>query len=103
MEVNSELDFQQKIETGISVVDFYGTYCPPCRQFAPIFEKVAQDFVGKVSFIKANTEIIPSVAAKYNVRSIPTIIIFKDGVEVERRVGLMNEILFKIWINGIVG
>lgn len=96
-------EFLKKIETGISIVDFHANWCGPCKAFAPTFEKFEKEFSDKADFLKIDIDKVPQVASDYSVMSIPTLIVFKDGVEVERRTGMMNEILFRIWVNSIIG
>lgn len=61
------------------VVDFWAPWCGPCRNFAPIFEDVAEERSGKVRFVKVNTEAERELSARFGIRSIPTIMIFKKG------------------------
>jgi thioredoxin 1 len=68
-------------------VDFWASWCGPCRAVAPTIEKLASEYKGRVKFGKLNVDENPDLAMKYNVQSIPTLIIFKDGKEVSRLVG----------------
>ncbi len=69
------------------LVDFWAEWCGPCRRIAPIVESVAQDYVGKVKFVKLNVSDHEITPAKYNVRGIPTLILFKDGKPAATHVG----------------
>jgi thioredoxin 2 len=69
------------------LVDFYADWCAPCRMVAPFVDELAQAHVGKVIVAKVDTDRAPDVAMKYDIRSIPTIILFRDGEEVERSIG----------------
>jgi thioredoxin 1 len=69
------------------VVDFWAEWCGPCKMIAPILSEIAEEQQGKLRIAKLNVDDAPSVALKYQVMSIPTLIVFKDGVEVSRTVG----------------
>ena len=71
------------------LVDFWATWCGPCRMIAPIVEQIAQENDGKVSVGKLDVDVNGQTAMKYGVMSIPTLILFKDGKPVERLVGMM--------------
>lgn len=72
-------------------VDFWAPWCGPCKMFGPTFEKVAQNYPVKALFVKVNTESEQSVGARFGIRSIPTMIVFKDGKEVHRVSGALDE------------
>lgn len=84
------------------IVDFWAPWCGPCKMMAPVFEKVAKDFPLKVKFAKVNTEIEQNLGAKYNIRSIPTLVIYKDGYEIYRLSGAMDETNLKGLVNQII-
>ncbi|HSU73027.1 MAG TPA: thioredoxin [Candidatus Binatia bacterium] len=73
------------------IVDFWAVWCMPCKVLGPIFEKVSKDFAGRMHFVKLDVDQSPQLAETYDVRGIPCMIIFKNGKEVERLVGAMNE------------
>lgn len=73
------------------IVDFYADWCGPCKMISPILEKLSRDFQGKISFFKINIDNNEEIASKYEVMSIPTLIIFKDGKEINRVVGAQGE------------
>jgi len=87
----TDATFEKNIRKGVVLVDFWATWCGPCRRQAPIVEELAQDFAGKVKVGKVDVDKNRSVSQKYIIRSIPTIIIFKDGKVVERLVGLRSK------------
>ena len=86
-------DFDRTVlASGVPVlVDFYADWCAPCRMVAPFVDELAQAHVGKMLVAKVDTDRAPEVAMKYGIRSIPTLIVFRDGEEVERSVGFEPE------------
>ena len=89
--VFTDKNFEQETASGVSLVDFWAPWCGPCRMQGPIVEKVAEQMAGKAKVGKLNVDENPGVAAKFGVSGIPTIIIFKDGQEEERFVGVQTE------------
>jgi thioredoxin 1 len=69
------------------LVDFWAPWCGPCRMVAPVVEELANEYEGKVSFIKINVDDNPKIASQYGVMSIPTLIVFKNGQPVSNIVG----------------
>lgn len=80
------------------VVDFWATWCGPCRALAPVVEEVASEYEGKAEIVKCNVDDCEEIAVQYSIRSIPTLIFFKDGKAVDRLVGAVpkSEITAKI-------
>lgn len=70
------------------LVDFWATWCPPCRALAPVVDGLREEYVGRVKVVKLDTDRAPDIAVQYEVRSIPTLILFKDGRPVDRWVGV---------------
>lgn len=73
------------------LVDFYADWCGPCKALAPVVEKVAAQFAGKVQVVKLNTDDSPRAAQNYQVKGIPTLLLFHGGQPVDRKVGYINE------------
>lgn len=73
------------------LVDFWAPWCGPCRMLGPVVEKVAERMAGKLKVVKVNVDESQGVAGEYGIRSIPTLMWFKDGQKVESAIGLMDE------------
>ena len=73
------------------IVDFWAPWCAPCKAFAPTFQQAARAYPLRVLFAKVDTEAEQFLASRFKIRSIPTLIVFKDGVEVERVSGAMSD------------
>lgn len=86
--IHYEKDFNELIKDE-AVVDFYATWCGPCKMFGPIFEETSNN--SKITFIKLDVDKSSDIAREYGVMSIPTIILFKDGKEVKRHTGFMSK------------
>ncbi|HCY6909466.1 TPA: thioredoxin [Staphylococcus aureus] len=83
----TDADFDSKVESGVQLVDFWATWCGPCKMIAPVLEELAADYEGKADILKLDVDENPSTAANYEVMSIPTLIVFKDGQPVDKVVG----------------
>lgn len=88
-------DFDEKISKGVVLVDFFADWCGPCRMIAPIIEDLARDFKGRALVAKVDVDQAQNVAGKYNVTSIPTVILFVDGKESKRVVGVRDKKSFE--------
>lgn len=81
------------------VIDFWAPWCGPCRNFAPIFEDVAQERDRQFRFIKVNTEAEQELSTHYGIRSIPTIMVFKKGQRIDILNGAMQKEQFNQWLD----
>ncbi len=89
-EINDEMFEAEVLNSNIPVVvDFWATWCGPCRKLSPVIDEIAQGYEGKVKFAKVNVEQSIETAKKYSISGIPCLLIFKDGDAVERLTGLM--------------
>jgi thioredoxin 1 len=83
---------KEVLESSIPVlVDFWATWCGPCKAIAPILDEIAEKYAGKVKFVKLDVDQNPSTPPKFGVRGIPTLILFKDGQVKATQVGLLNK------------
>jgi len=80
------------------VVDFWAPWCGPCKFFSPIFEKVAKEMQGKAVFGKVNTDENEKLCERFEIMSIPTLLVFKNGELVDRNVGAMPPDALKEWV-----
>lgn len=92
IEVNGNNFKQEVLESSIPVlVDFWASWCMPCRMLTPTIEKLAEENQGKLKVCKLNTDENQNISAQYGIQGIPTLIIFKEGKEVGRTVGVMSK------------
>ena len=82
--------FDFETASGLVLVDFWAPWCAPCRMMAPIFDTVAEKLAGKATFVKVNIDESPDLPARFGIRSIPTLLLLKDGVEVDTHTGVMR-------------
>ncbi|AVQ32998.1 thioredoxin [Staphylococcus muscae] len=75
----TEKTFNETIEKGITLIDFWATWCPPCQMQSPVLEELSNDLEGKVTIGKVDVDQEQNLAAQYQIQSIPTLLIFKDG------------------------
>lgn len=83
-------NFEDGISQGLVLVDFYADWCGPCRMLAPIVEELAQEFEGQLVVAKVDTDQSVDTASKFEITSIPTLLLFKEGNLVKRVVGLKD-------------
>lgn len=81
------------------LVDFWATWCGPCLRIAPVIEELAEEYAGRLTVLKLDVDAHGSIAQDYGIMSIPTLIIFKGGAEVEKIVGAGDENFFKSYID----
>jgi thioredoxin 1 len=81
------------------LVDFWAPWCGPCRMVAPVLEDLASEYSGRLLIAKVNTDQDPTPALRYRVQGIPTLVLFKDGSEVDRVVGALPKAPLREWID----
>lgn len=95
-------NFDATVGEGVSLVDFWAPWCGPCRMIAPVIDELAEDFDGKANICKVNTDEQQELAMKFGVRSIPTILVMKDGEVVETLVGASSKQAFTEQLNKLL-
>lgn len=80
------------------IVDFWAEWCGPCKTIAPALEELAEEFKGKVKFVKMNVDENPQTPMSYGIRGIPTLIMFKNGEVADQQVGAHPKTTLKAWI-----
>lgn len=86
----SSTDFKSTIAKGVTLIDFFAEWCGPCRMQIPALEEIAQEMQGKVTLCKVDIDQAGDITAEYRVSSVPTLLLFKDGKEVNRAVGVQD-------------
>ena len=87
----TDKNFNHQTKNKLVLVDFWAAWCAPCRMMAPVLNEIASELEGNSRIGKVNIEEFQSLAQKYSVRSIPTLILFKDGKEINRFVGIKSK------------
>jgi thioredoxin 1 len=94
----TEDHFKETIKKGITLVDFYADWCGPCRMLTPHLEKVSGELQGQASIVKLDVDHAQGITSTYQVTSVPTLILFRDGDEVGRLVGVRDAKAIKDFI-----
>ena len=100
----TDSDFQElvlKSDTPV-LVDFWADWCAPCKMIAPIVEELAEEYDGKIVFAKVDVDSSPLTAAEYGIRSIPTLLVFKDGSPVDQVVGAVPKAVLKQRLDSVL-
>lgn len=91
IKVLTEQNFNQQTKKGVILVDFWASWCAPCKMMVPVLNELAELLPANKSVGKVDVEKFQSVASKFNIRGIPTMILFKDGKEINRFVGMKKK------------
>jgi len=87
----NDTDFDTTIAEGVTLVDFWAPWCGPCRMQVPILEELAESVDGQTKIAKLNVDEAETVAERFGVQAIPTLLLFKDGNEVQRFIGVQSK------------
>ena len=93
--VVSSKAYADEIKEGVVLVDFYADWCGPCKMVGPILDELSEEMDGKAKIIKVNVDKSMDIAQKYVITNIPALLILKDGVEVERKIGFTPKTAIK--------
>lgn len=97
----NDKNFQSSLRNGVFIVDFWAEWCGPCRMLIPVFNQLADEKDTKYKVAKLNVDESRQTASKYGIRSIPTVIVFKNGKEVKRFVGLKSKNFYKEYLQSL--
>ena len=89
----SDENFKQNVldKKGVVVVDFFATWCGPCRMLSPVLEQVQEEMEGKITIVKLDVDEGENTAKQYGIMSVPSMVVFKDGEEIDRLVGFKSK------------
>ena len=101
----TEAEFAAEVSQSASpvVVDFYATWCGPCKRLSPMLDEIAGSFTNHIKFVKVNVDEAKSVAGQFHIEAIPTLVFFKDGKVVDTLVGLPSTDTLKARLNSLAG
>ena len=102
IELNSS-NFDETVKEGVTLVDFWAPWCGPCRMIAPVIEELAEEYEGRAKIAEVNTDEEQDLAIKFGIRSIPSILFFKDGQIVDQMVGAASKQAFAEKLDALLG
>ncbi|RDU69080.1 thioredoxin [Helicobacter cholecystus] len=95
-------NFTEHTQSGVALVDFWAPWCGPCRMLSPVIDKLAEEYEGKAKICKVNTDEQEELSSQFGIRSIPTMLFFKDGQVVDQMVGATSEQALKDKLNALL-
>ena len=100
MEYNiTDATFDEETKEGLVLIDFWATWCGPCKAIAPVLDELSSEYEGKARIVKIDVDQNPNLAAQYGIRSIPTLFVFKNGEKVDATMGMQPKAQLTALIN----
>jgi thioredoxin 1 len=96
----SSSEFKAAIQEGLTLVDFFAEWCAPCRMLIPVLEELAEENRGKIKLAKVDIDQAQDITSEFHVTSVPTLVLFKNGREINRTVGLKDADTLRTFISG---
>ena len=95
----NDLDYNDRTKNGLVLVDVKTEWCGPCKALAPLLEELSTEYIGKVIFGKVDADKCPEISKNLNIRSVPTLILYKNGVLIERYTGVSSKVKIKLMVD----
>lgn len=102
MNILTNNNFEAVTNSGVSLVDFYANWCGPCKMVLPIIDSLDEEFAGKANICKVDVDANGDIASKYNIKSVPTVLIMKDGEVVDTLVGVNSKATYTEKLNNLL-
>ncbi len=102
IKILTDSNFHKHLRNGLSMVDYWASWCLPCKMMAPVLNEIAEETEGRLNVFKLNVEQFHNLASRASVRNIPTLIMYKNGKEIKRFVGVKSRHFLMTYINELI-